>query len=345
MRQFEFHAARDHLRLFEHFLDGIDRPVGDTCVIEQLDPLLGRALFEHRVEQSRDLDAVFHALGIDRKTRILGQMGAARRLAKLVEQVVVAAGENDGAVFGRKGLIGHDIRMRVTDARRRLTGGKVVHRLIGKKSDTAIEQGNVDPLPLAGDRAVGQRRTDRDAGVHPRGHVDDRNADTLRTAAGHAVGLAGDAHQTAHALRHEVVTGPVLVRTGLAETGNRAVNQSGIELGQIVITQTVARQITHLVIFHQHVNAFRQLAYQLLSLRLAQVHRDRFLAAIGGAEIGTLLRLAALFVFQERRGVGARIIALAGTLHLDHLRPQIGEVLCGPRSREYAGKVQYFDMR
>ena len=193
--------------------------------------------------------------------------------------------------------------MRIADARGRLAGGKVVHRLIAEESDAAVEQRNVDPLSLARHCAIGQRRTDRDGGVHAGGHVDDRDADALRPAAGHTISFAGDAHQSTHALRHEIVAGPVLVRTGLAETGDRAVDQSRVGFGQIVITQAVSRQITYLVVLDQHIDVLRQLAHQLLPFGLAQVHRDRFLAAIGGAEIGALLGLAALFVFEERGGI------------------------------------------
>jgi len=51
----------------------------------------------------------------------------------------------------------------------------------------------------------------------------------LRPGARFAVGAAGDAHQSAHALGQEVVAGARCVGTGLAKAGDRAVDEPGIQ--------------------------------------------------------------------------------------------------------------------
>ena len=63
------------------------------------------------------------------------------------------------------------------------------------------------------------RRTCRSSGRSPR-----RRPSAGRRRA--VVALAGDRHEAAHALDDEVVAGAVAIRTGLAEAGDRAVDQA-----------------------------------------------------------------------------------------------------------------------
>src|SRR5581483_5815356 len=183
--------------------------------------------------------------------------------------------------------------------------------------------------------AVHERRADGDRRVHAGDDVGDRHAGALRTAARRSVGLAGDAHHAAHALDHEIVARPLAVRAGLAETGHRAIDDARIELAYIVVAEPVAREVAVLVILDQHVGALRQLARDRLSLRHRDVQRHRFLAAIGGAEIGRVARIASVAALDPRRAEGARIVAASRPLELDHLGTQIGEVLARPRAGEY----------
>src|SRR2546429_188936 len=46
---------------------------------------------------------------------------------------------------------------------------------------------------------------------------------------------------------------------------------------------------------------------------------------------------------KEGRPPLARVVAVPGALHLDHLGAQVGEILGGPGSREHAGQVQHTD--
>src|SRR6185295_1209493 len=112
-------------------------------------------------------------------------------------------------------------------------------------------------------RAAGERRADRDGGVHAGNDVGDRHAGALRSAAcawftGSAIGFAGNAHHPAHALDHEIVARPLAVRSGLAETGDRTIDQARVHALQIVIAQAVARKIAVLVVFDEHVAFARQ---------------------------------------------------------------------------------------
>ena len=130
--------------------------------------------------------------------------GAPSTSTELAELAVVADGDDDVAV-ARPGTPG---RARCWDARcpcrrRRLAADQVVQRLVGEHGDRAVEQRHVDMRALARLVAPAQRRQDADGRVHAGEDVDDRDADLL----GSPSGCAGDVHDAAHALDHEVVAG------------------------------------------------------------------------------------------------------------------------------------------
>jgi len=76
---------------------------------------------------------------------------------------------------------------------------------------------------------VRQRRQHGNRRVHAGHQVGQAHAGLLRAAAGQFVALAGHRHQAAHALDQEVVTRAVGVGTVLAEAGDRAVHQVGLD--------------------------------------------------------------------------------------------------------------------
>ncbi|MOA33003.1 hypothetical protein D3C78_1542610 [compost metagenome] len=80
--------------------------------------------------------------------------------------------------------------------------------------------------------AMPQRRQDGRHGVETRRQVRHRVARLHGAGARLAIGHAGDAHQAAHGLEDGVVAGQVAIGAGLAESGNRAIHQPGIDRGQ-----------------------------------------------------------------------------------------------------------------
>ena len=106
------------------------------------------------------------------------------------------------------------------------------------------------PLPV---RRGGAARPGCHRGVHAGEQVGDRDADLLRAAAGQVVALAGHAHQPAHALDDVVVAGAVAVGAGLAEAGDRAVDQARVGCAQRCVVEPVARQVADLEVLDQHV--------------------------------------------------------------------------------------------
>src|SRR4051812_45474804 len=115
MLELEPDAACLDLRLVEHLRQVIDRTVRYACGFEKLHPLCSRLLGEDFSEKASQLRPILDALAIGGEARIGGERGAARRLAELAEQVVVAAGEDYVAVARAEWLVGHDVGMQVAD--------------------------------------------------------------------------------------------------------------------------------------------------------------------------------------------------------------------------------------
>ena len=120
-----------------------------------------------------------------------------------------------------------------------------------------------------------QRGLDRHRGIQASHQVGERHAGFLRAATGQIIALAGDAHQTAHALNDEVITRFFSPWAGLAETGDRAVDQPWIERREGCIVEPVSGQRTGLVVFDQHVGAGGQGLHQLLAFSAGQVDGHR----------------------------------------------------------------------
>ncbi len=166
-----------------------------------------------------------HAAAIVAITLVRGEIGTLRELAKARKLGIVAHGEHDVAVAGLKRLVWHDIRVSIAVSRGIASAGQVVHRLARQGRDLHVEQGQVDVLPCPGPELMYQRRLDRVRGVEAGQDIGGGDSGLHRFA----VGLAGYAHDAAHRLDHEIVSGAPGVGSGLAEPGNRAVHQFRVD--------------------------------------------------------------------------------------------------------------------
>src|SRR5262245_2170155 len=187
-----------------------------------------------------------------------------------------------------------------------------------------------------------QRRAYGDAGIHAGDDIDNRDPRFLRPAAREIVTLAGDAHESAHALDHEVIAGAFRVRPGLTESGDRAVHEPWVERLQGLVTQAIARQVPHLEVFEQHIALHGEPAHDGLPLGPGKIDCDGFLAAIGAREICRLGGVVTLCVLEPWRPESLRIITGLRTFDLDDFGSQICEVLAGPWRSEHAGKIDDF---
>ena len=225
--------------------------------------------------------------------------------------------------------------MRVADALGHLAGDQIVQRLECQRADGGIDQSGVDVAAAAGLFPPRQRREDADRRIDAGENIGDRHADAQRRS----VGGAGQTHDAAHALGHQIVTRPRCIRAGLAEAGHRAVDQPRISRRETCIVETELLQAADLEILDQHVRARRELLDDALALGGLEIELDRTLAAVGAMEIGRR-QVAAVGGRHERRAPGAGVVARALALHLDHVGAEIGENLARPRPRQNAGKLQ-----
>src|SRR3546814_1234302 len=91
------------------------------------------------------------------------------------------------------------------------------------------------------------------------------------------------------------------VGSRLAEAGDRAVDEAGMALLQVVVAEPVAREVPDLVVLDQDVAVADQLARQLLALGLGDVDADGALVAVGGEVVGALGGVLALRAGHEGR--------------------------------------------
>lgn len=127
-------------------------------------------------------------------------------------------------------------------AARHLAGCQEVHPLICESCDLHIEEREIDVLPLAAGPPFVERRENRNRRVQAREDVGNSHADLHRFA----IRLTGNAHEAAHRLHEEIVTWLVLVRTGLAEPGDRAINEPWIDCGECFVVESKLLQTADL---------------------------------------------------------------------------------------------------
>ena len=340
LRQVDPEPARLGLRVGENLVEVVDRPAGDADRFERGDPRVLRPGQHHLGERRDQRVAVLDPPGIGPETRVPGELGPPAGLAEPGELGVVADRDDDIVVGRLERLVGNHVGMRVAHPRRRLAGGEIVHRLVGGRRHRDVEQRHVDMLAFAGALTLAQGGQRRDRGVEPGQHVGDGDAHLLRAAARQVVALAGDRHQPAHRLDEEIVARAVGIGPGLAEAGDRAVDQPGIDRAQILVAEPVAGEPAALVVLQQDVGGRDQPADDLLSPGRGEVEGDRFLAPIGAVEIGRVGDLAAVLGDDEGRPPQAGVVAGAGALDLDHLGAEIGHRLGGPGAGQDAAEIE-----
>ena len=137
----------------------------------------------------------------------------------------------DVAVPGGQGLIGSGNPVGGTQGAGNVALGKVEGGFPDGVGNAGFEQRGVDDLPLAGFEGVDAGAKDAIGGQGAGGDVGDRDADFGRGA----VGKAGNAHQSAHTLGDEVEAAALGVGAGRAKAGYGAIDQAGLELGQLFI--------------------------------------------------------------------------------------------------------------
>ena len=312
--------ARPQLRVRPQAGHVVDASVGDLRRVEpRLD--LGRGeRGKGGHDQRLQLAAVRVPARVGGKALVAGQ----RRLLqhafaeRLPFALVLQPQHHGAAIAGRKRPVGVDAGVAGAAARgRRRAVEGVVHRVAHPLAQR-FEHRDVDVTALARPGAQQQRRQDAGEGVHAGGDVGDRNA-----GLGRRVGRAGDRQETRLALDQQVVGLLVAIRPVVAIARDVAHDEPGVRFTQRVERQPHARRGARRQVLQQHVGAGQQVPQHRPRLGVLEVERQAFLAAVGPHEVRGLA--------PDARVVGAREVARAGALDLDHARPQVGQLAAGER--------------
>ncbi len=340
MRQVEFHAARQQLRIREHGVELVDRTARHADCFQRGEPLALRTRGDGAGDQRHERVTIPDALHISCEAFVACPFRMAGDRAELRELAVVADGENEVAVGAREHLIRDDVLVRVSGAARRRAGHQVVHCHHRHHRHGGIEKSEVDVLARARALTMLERRQDSHRRIHAGHQVGDRHARLLRAAARQVVAFPGDAHESAHALDDEIVPGAIGVRPVLSKSGDRRVDQARIERGHAGVVETVLGEAADLEVLHQHIGLQREIADDLLSFRFREIDGDGQFAAIARQVVRRLRRVAAGRVLQEGRSPRARVVAASRALDLDDGRAQVRKQLRAPWTCEHARQVE-----
>ena len=229
MGQVQSHPARLHLRIGKHVCHGIDWPAWNAGVFQRIEPFAHRSRQENLAQSRDQLVAIVYPRCVGREALVADEVGASDDFAQARVLVLVSHRDDDVAVARGKNLVGHDIRMCVAQALRCNAGDEIIHRLVREDRHLCVEQREVDVLPRARAVAMGKRAENRDRRVEAGEDIGHRDTHFHWAATRMLVGLAGDAHQTADSLDHEIVAGLIAIGPGLAESGYRTIDQAGVE--------------------------------------------------------------------------------------------------------------------
>ena len=283
------------------------------------------------LEGAAQLIAVGEPGGVGGKARILRQFGMTEVVHQQAELAVGAAGDEDLAGGGGELVVEADVGMGVAQK----PGLGAVQEPVGgmrvEQGDGHIPQAGFHILAAPGTLALQQRHEDGDGGGEPGGEIDDGDAD----AHGAAVLIPIDAHGPRHRLGDGVIARKPAERAVIAEAGDAAVDQPREAFRQhLVIVQPPAPHGAGLEVLDHHIGAGQKPQQHLAPFGASQVEAEIALVAvdadeIGGGTVGGKGRAPAAGLVTTRR------------LHLDHLRPVVGEPLGTVGTAQHAGEVHH----
>ncbi len=216
---------------------------------------------------------------------------------------------------------------------------QIAHALIGKHGDLGVEERAVDILPLPGPLRMAQGREHGGRRIDASEQVAQGDADL----GGLAIGLAGNAHEPAHALGHEIVAAALRIGAELSEARDRAINEARLLGGKTREVEAVFGKAAHLVVLDHHIRLKGEAAHQGRPLRLREIDGDGALVAVGAQEVCALARLVVAFGLHEGRAPNASVVALPRRLHLDDVGPQVGQNLRAPRPGQHPRQIEHLD--
>ncbi len=225
--------------------------------------------------------------------------------------------------------------MGIPEAGRRLAGDQGAAGDVDQPGELAVEQGEIEVLPLTGLFRLTQGCQDTGKREHPGQHIGDGYADLIRLADGRS----GDRHQAAHGLDDVIVAGVVAIAPGLAEAGDAGIDQRWMILPERVIIEAELRHLPRPEVLDHNVTLASKFTGDVLALRRFQVKDDAALVAIDCQIIGALT----VFTFPQPGWTPVPGIVAARGFDLDDLCPKIAEEHGTERTRQHTGKIEDAD--
>ena len=234
----------------------------------------------------------------------------------------------------RKALVGRRQGVGRAHGPRHLARGQVDGRLPIGVHDAGLEERGVHvlapprirPLEQGPENAHGGKHAGRDVGDR-RPHLDRRPARPL----------AGDAHQAAHALGHQVEAAAIGVGPGAAVARQRTIDQPGAGFPDLVVAGPVCLHRAPAVVLDEHVGALDQPYQRRLAGVRFHVEGGAALVAVHHGEGGGFPVVDGL--------VAADIVAMGQALHLDHVGAHVGQQKPARRRRHDVAHLDDADAR
>ena len=320
-------VAGGDVRIFHDFGEALDRGDRKSFGFEEALPLRQRLLAEPGGEGLRDRGPV----GFLRELA-LGQFRRPDELAHADPELRFDRGHGEPSALLRfvEGIEREGAGEERLARDRLLAGRKVSGQSEDHECDRGVVDREVDELAAAGAVPRPKRREDRQRGIEASREVGDRHARDRGTGIRAAPGHGQDAGE---GLEIQVVAGEVLVRAGLAVSGEGAVDDAGIHHREVVVRGAEPGHDPGPELLHDHVGAAAELAQDVLAFRRLQVHRERPFPAVHHEErVGRAI---------DQRRDRPHVVAQCWILDLDHVRPEVREELGAKRAREEPGEIQH----
>ena len=256
------HLPLDHVGIPGHGLEVVHRAAGQAGGHQDIHALRGGLVLGPLLDDGLEQALVVPAeVGVV-EALVVKELRMADGGAELLEHGVVAAGHDEVGVLGHEGVIGGGGQIPVAGPGRGLPADQVLGQQRLLAADGGLQQGHVDLLALAGLDPLVQGADDADGGVQARQHVAQRDA----RPGGGIVGPAGDGHGARHGLGHQVIAGAGGIGAGLAEAGDRGIDQPGVDLAAVLIGEAQPGHDAGAVVFQQNVGRGHQLGKGFLAL-------------------------------------------------------------------------------
>ncbi len=250
--------------------------------------------------------------------------------------VGVGHGERHPAAVGA-GIHRPAHRIARIEAGDRLEEAILAHRQIGLhvqalRVHVPAQQRGIDDLALAGLVAMVERDEGAEREHHRRLHLSDAGVDRRLTR------LDQRRHHAGASRRELVVGGKVAIGPLGPEARAAGVDDVRPELAEAPVVPALLLQLPEREVGQEDVRAPHQLPQDLATRRIAEIHRQALLVAMGQLveRVPALGRVHPVAIVIDLAGVGE-------IHHPDHRRPEVAEQRAGQRAKELAGEIQDHD--